>query len=399
MKKFLSVLTAAVCFVTVCAFGLTACGTDENEVVEVEGVMLDITEITLTEGEDYTLAATIIPLNATNQDMEWSSSNNGVATVDCGSVFAVSEGEATITVSTGNGKTASCVVTVEAAKEEPPVQCSVTFYANGGKFDGGKDSYKMQVLLGEKITDSVTVTRGDKYAFTNWYKDEYRINSWDFDEDVVTGDTELFAGWKYLNKYQSVIDALEQKIKTERQDAGTEVEILSVFTDNDGYLCFAEKDGTGAFSYKTDICGYDEIVGNAEIVSQIQNTALTQLKAYNDYYTSDSDAIIADGMAYRYTDAADVNDAIVYSCVSPMQLDTEGHLTTNGPWYCCKVKAIIVDIDGKVYDCSFTVVSGTDYINAVVSGTALSREFDVIMTELGETANDFYSEYVLSKNA
>ncbi|MDE7168067.1 MAG: Ig-like domain-containing protein [Clostridia bacterium] len=398
MKKFFSVLIAAVCFVTLCAFGLTACDADENEVVEVESVTLDMTELTLTEGEDYTLIATITPSNATNQDMEWASSNDGVATVDSGSVFALSEGSATITVRTNNGKTASCAVTVEAA-EEPPVQCTVTFYANGGEFDGGKDAYEMQVVIGEKITETVTVTRGDKYAFTNWYKDEYRTNLWDFDEDIVTGDANLYAGWKYLNKYQSVIDALEERIKTERQGAGAEVEILSVFTDSDGYLCFAEKDGTGAFSYKTGICGYDEVVGNAEIVSQIQNTTLTQLKDYNDYYTSDSDALIADSMAYRYTDAADVNDAIVYSCVSPMQLDTEGHFTTNGPWYCCKVKAIIVDADGKVFDCSFTVVSGTEYINAVISGTALSKEFDVIMTELGETANDFYLEYILAKHA
>lgn len=312
MKKFFAVLTAVVCL-TLCALGLVACNTDEDEFVEVKEITLDITEMTLTEGEYYTLTATITPSNASNQTMEWSTSDDGVATVDSGNVVAVAEGKATISVTTKNGKTASCAVTVEAMKE---VKYTVTFYANGGAFEGGSDTYEMQVNHGDRLSGDLTVTRGDKYVFTNWYTDENRTNLWDLDEDIVTEDIELFAGWKYLNKYQSVIDSLEERIKAQLQDNSADVEILSLFKDKDGYLCFVEKNGKDVFSYKTDIYGFDEIVGDADIILQISNTTLTQLKTYNDKYTSENNSYVADNMAYKYTSALNANDAIIYSCAS-----------------------------------------------------------------------------------
>ena len=398
MKKILSALTAAVC-VILCVLGLSACNAENYNNVDVTDITLDIPEITLAEGENYTLTATITPSNATNQAVEWSSSDENVATVDGASVVAVAEGEATITVTAGNGKTASCKVTVEAAEEEPPVQYTVTFYANGGEFNDGSEAYEIQVENGEKLPAGVTVTRGEKYVFTNWYKDEYRNNLWNLDEDVVTEDTKLFAGWKYLNKYQSVIDALEERIKTEHQDNSAEVEILSVFTDNDGYLCFVGKDGNGVTSYKTGICEVGVIAGNAAVISQIPNTALTKLKEYNDTYTSENNAFIADCMACKYTTAANADDAIVYSCVSEWELYSEGKFATNGPWYGCRIKAIVADDDGNVYDCSFTAVSAVTDFNAVIGGIALSEDVNLTEVKLGETANDFYSEYLKAKQA
>lgn len=395
MKKFFAVFTAVVCL-TLCALGLVACNTDEDEFVEVKEITLDITEMTLMEGEYYTLTATITPLNASNQTMEWSTSDDGVATVDSGNVVAVAEGKATISVTTKNGKTASCAVTVEATKE---VKYTVTFYANGGAFEGGSDTYEMQVNHGDRLSGDLTVTRGDKYVFTNWYTDENRTNLWDLDEDIVTEDIELFAGWKYLNKYQSVIDSLEERIKAQLQDNSADVEILSLFKDKDGYLCFVEKNGKDVFSYKTDIYGFDEIVGDADIILQISNTTLTQLKTYNDKYTSENNSYVADNMAYKYTSALNANDAIIYSCVSEWKLYSEGDFSTNGPWYGCQIKAIIADENGNVFDCSFTVVAPIADYSLVIGGSVLSEAVDLIMIELGEISNDFYSEYIKSQQA
>lgn len=390
MKKFLYVLAAAV-GVILCIFGLVACDNDED--VKVTGVTLDVTELTLTEGEGYLLTATITPSNATDRTINWSTSNIGVATVDDGgNVVAVEAGEAIITATTNNGLSATCNVTVEA-EEEPPTRCTVTFYAKGGKFGNGKDTYEMRVIDGEKLTDNVSVTRGDKYVLTHWYKDPFRNIIWDFDADIVTEDTQLFAGWKYLNKYQSVIDALAERMKAERQDDSAEVEILSVFTDDDGYLCFVEKDGTGVFMYNTDVCGYDEVAGNAEIVSQIPNSALTQLKAYNDTYTTDNNYHITENISYRYTQTGNSYD-IIYCCVSEWELYSEGKFETNGPWYGCRVKAIVAEYDGIVYDYSFTVVARIPDFDKVTSGLALSETVGLTSIELGEMANDFHSEYV-----
>ena len=62
------------------------------------------------------LTANVMPSNATNKAVTWSSSNTSVATVSNGVVKAVGFGTATITAKSNNGKTASCTVNVK--KEE-----------------------------------------------------------------------------------------------------------------------------------------------------------------------------------------------------------------------------------------------------------------------------------------
>ena len=83
--------------------------------VPVTGVMLNKAELMLSEGDTEALIATISPVNATNRNIVWSSSNNGIVTVDAnGKVTAVSSGRASITVTTEDAaKTACCTVTVE----------------------------------------------------------------------------------------------------------------------------------------------------------------------------------------------------------------------------------------------------------------------------------------------
>jgi len=89
--------------------------TAENVVIgmSVTGVSLSQTELSLEKGKTATLTATVAPSDATNKKVTWSSNNTAVATVENGTVTAVSEGNATITVTTENGKhTATCSVTV-----------------------------------------------------------------------------------------------------------------------------------------------------------------------------------------------------------------------------------------------------------------------------------------------
>ena len=95
--------------------GKTAtCSVTVNEkVYPVESVSLDKTSLTLTEGDEATLSATMKPDNATNKAVVWSSSNEAVATVKDGVVKAVKAGSATITVKTEDGgKTATCKIEV-----------------------------------------------------------------------------------------------------------------------------------------------------------------------------------------------------------------------------------------------------------------------------------------------
>lgn len=86
----------------------------EKEIIAVTGVSLNADVLELDVGNTYTLTATINPSDATIKDVEWSSSDSNVATVENGKIVAKSAGTATITVKTTDGnKTATCTVTVK----------------------------------------------------------------------------------------------------------------------------------------------------------------------------------------------------------------------------------------------------------------------------------------------
>ena len=81
--------------------------------VPATGITLSQTELQLIKGASAILTATVVPADATNQKVMWSSNNPSVATVENGTVTAVSAGNATITVTTEDGNhTAACEVTV-----------------------------------------------------------------------------------------------------------------------------------------------------------------------------------------------------------------------------------------------------------------------------------------------
>ena len=90
-------------------------GPGTPEVVSVAEVQLDKTTLHLMEGETSQLTATVLPDNAENKKVTWSVDNTDVASVTDGLVMGLLEGTATVTVTTEDGgKTATCVVTVEA---------------------------------------------------------------------------------------------------------------------------------------------------------------------------------------------------------------------------------------------------------------------------------------------
>ncbi|MDE7427284.1 MAG: C10 family peptidase [Muribaculaceae bacterium] len=67
----------------------------------------------LETGDSFTVEATVLPADAFDTSVTWSSSNEEVATVDStGTVTAVAEGDATITATTINGLTATVEITV-----------------------------------------------------------------------------------------------------------------------------------------------------------------------------------------------------------------------------------------------------------------------------------------------
>ncbi|MDY4570307.1 MAG: Ig-like domain-containing protein [Alistipes senegalensis] len=89
--------------------------TVSDKEIKVTGVKLNKSETSLLVGGNETLTATVLPEDATNQNVTWKSDKPEIATVDAnGKVTGVAAGEATITVTTEDGgKTATCKVTVK----------------------------------------------------------------------------------------------------------------------------------------------------------------------------------------------------------------------------------------------------------------------------------------------
>jgi uncharacterized protein YjdB len=86
-------------------------------IVPVTGVTMNPTSLSIMEGNEINIYATVAPADASNKNIFWTSNNASVARVSIyGLVTALSPGTATITVTTEDGaKTATCVVTVTAA--------------------------------------------------------------------------------------------------------------------------------------------------------------------------------------------------------------------------------------------------------------------------------------------
>ena len=90
---------------------------EDSSNIPVTGVMLNTAKVEFDHvGENYQVTAHVLPTNATNQTVAWTSSNPEIVTVDTnGKITAVKNGVATITATTQDGNyTASCEVLVNS---------------------------------------------------------------------------------------------------------------------------------------------------------------------------------------------------------------------------------------------------------------------------------------------
>lgn len=87
--------------------------TPSEVIINVSNVSLDNELIELVVEDTFVLKATVLPEDATNKNVFWNSSDSSVASVDNGTVKALKEGQATITVTTEDGGlTDTCIVKV-----------------------------------------------------------------------------------------------------------------------------------------------------------------------------------------------------------------------------------------------------------------------------------------------
>ena len=81
--------------------------------VDVEEITLSDTKLTMTVGKTHKLTANVLPENATDRNVTWTTSNTKIAKVDAqGNVTAIGTGTARIYAKAG-GKSVTCIVNVE----------------------------------------------------------------------------------------------------------------------------------------------------------------------------------------------------------------------------------------------------------------------------------------------
>ena len=133
--------------------------------VDVTGVTINTTATTINVGSTKTLVATVLPIDATDKAVTWSSSDSNVASVDSnGVVSGVASGSATITVTTHDGGyTASCAVAVEE------VTITTLTIVGAPSISAETCNYNAIGDNSEDVTSSATwsITSGSQYATIN----------------------------------------------------------------------------------------------------------------------------------------------------------------------------------------------------------------------------------------
>lgn len=124
-----------------CLAIVAGCAKEEGPVsVPVASVSISPAELTMTVGETSQLSAEVLPANADNKTVLWSTSDDAVAEVsENGLVTAVGEGSAEITAKVSD-VTATCTITVKAV--ELPAPEVGNFYYSDGTWSGELDPAK-----------------------------------------------------------------------------------------------------------------------------------------------------------------------------------------------------------------------------------------------------------------
>lgn len=140
---------------------------DDDKDIAVTSLLLDKTSLMLEVGESYTLVVTVSPNNATDKSITWSSTNSSVATVSGGKVTAKSEGATTITATAHNGKSVSCIVTVNEPVPEVIEVTSVSLNKTSLTLEIGESETLTATVLPSNATDkSVTWTSSAQTVVT-----------------------------------------------------------------------------------------------------------------------------------------------------------------------------------------------------------------------------------------
>lgn len=190
---------------------------DVDTVVHVEKVKLELNKLSLVAETSKELVVTVLPEDAEDQTLEWSSNHPEIATVDeTGLISALEPGMATIGCkSRDGGKVDFCLVTVTA--KPVPVE-SISLNYTEMKLKKGEQTTLIATILPETATNQ-NVTWSTSNPAVVSVDDKGNLEALDFGEATVSVVTE--DGAKEAKCEITVDDKGELRIATVEIPAGT----------------------------------------------------------------------------------------------------------------------------------------------------------------------------------
>jgi len=219
-----------------------------GDAIGVTGIEMGKASTAVGMGASETLAATVLPENATIRALRWSSSNPSVAAVSNGTVTAVGEGSATITATTiDGGFSATCDVAVAnvhvAGYEYDPVHSTAKIWRNGAP-------QSLSAGTSAARANSVFVSGGMTYAvgFETEAKSVAKLWINGSPQNLTNGTSAAVANSVFASNGNVYVAGHEEEGKTPTaklwingspirlSDAGASADAKSVFvTDNNLY--------------------------------------------------------------------------------------------------------------------------------------------------------------------
>lgn len=184
-RRLDSVLKKIFAFIGLIQLILLCFSSCQKEKVEIAQIIFDKSEIEMYVGESMKIKANVIPMNAEEKILQWTSSHPEIASVNNGLITGITSGKATISAKIGK-KIATCLVTIKLK------QYTVTFNSNGGS-----EVLSQTVYEGETLTRPNHPSKPGHY-FNGWYFDRSFKEPFSFNYPITESFT-LYAKWVPLD--------------------------------------------------------------------------------------------------------------------------------------------------------------------------------------------------------
>ena len=234
-----------------------------TKVVNATSISISSSSLNVTIGYNAQLSASIEPSNTTDKSVRWTSSNNSVASVDNGVITGKSEGDADITASTANGKTAICRVHVYKEKTvrfldydgsvlseqklkygasanapENPQRTGYTFKGWDGTYQNVTSDADIQAVYSKNVYNvTFKETNGTKIGDTQRIEyegaasapdesalsipDGYEFEGWSENFDYITSDMTIYPVYKWADEELPLVVSADEESCIANTEEGT----------------------------------------------------------------------------------------------------------------------------------------------------------------------------------